>query len=114
MIKLKNIINELGINEPKRYCLTQKGIEVINDINTLEKLLPKYNICHINNLHDSEEWVTSDMLTDWYGFDPSNNKIKLSREEIMSSLKNMDPETAEDMFENMKSMYIKYGYVEFK
>jgi len=114
MIKLLKILNELTVASPKRYHLTQKGIDLINDINTLNKLLPKYNICHINDLHDSEEWVTSMILTNWYGFDPSNNKVKLSREEIMSSLKNMDPEDAEDMFENMKSMYIKYGYVEFK
>lgn len=43
MIKLQKILNELGINNPKQYNLTQKGIDVINDVNILEKLLEKYN-----------------------------------------------------------------------
>jgi hypothetical protein len=113
MIKLLKILNELTVASPKRYHLTQKGIDVINDVNILEKLLEKYNFS-LGELQDSEEWVISDILNSWYGFNPLFNKIKLSKDEIIQNLEKMDKSTANDMFENMKSMYIKYGYVEFK
>lgn len=107
-------INELGINNPKRYCLTQKGIDVINDVNTLEKISKKPHFLWIeNNLLDTEEWVIADILENWYGFNPLLNKIRLSKDEIIQSLNKMDKSTAEDMFENM-DMYIKDGYVELK
>jgi len=112
MIKLQKILNELGINNPKQYNLTQKGIDVINDVNILEKLLEKYNFS-LGELQDSEEWVISDILNSWYGFNPLFNKIKLSKDEIIQNLEKMDKSTANDMFENMDT-YIEDGYIEFK
>lgn len=116
MIKLKNIINELGINNPKKYRLTQKGIDLINDINILQKLMSKYEFIDENSIIESNEWAYCFNLEVFLGFDPSKNKLKFSKDELINNIKNADnddPDLIENIFENIKD-YIKEGYVEFK
>lgn len=115
MIKLSKILNELNINGPKRYRLTQKGIDLINDINILQKLMSKYKFIDENSVIDSDEWAYCFNLEQFCGFDPSKNKLSFSKDELINNIKETDdnPDIVEDMFENMGD-YLKEGYVEFK